>query len=100
MVPFDRLQQITERFEFLEAKMATGGGDIAALGREYSELRPVVGEIEVYRQLLQDIAEAEALLKDPEMKALAEDELPVLRERLPQVEQALRLALLPKDAAD
>ncbi len=100
MVPFDRLQQITERFEYLEARMSTGGGDIAALGREYSELRPVVAEIEVYRQLLADITEAEALLKDPEMKALAEDELPVLRERLPQVEQALRLALLPKDAAD
>ena len=100
MVPFDRLQQITERFEYLEARMSTGGGDIAALGREYSELRPVVAEIEVYRQLLADITEAEALLKDPEMKTLAEEELPVLRERLPQVEQALRLALLPKDAAD
>ncbi len=100
MVPMDRLQQITERFEYLEAKMSAGGGDIAALGREYSELRPVVAEIETYRQLRADISDAEAMLKDPEMKALAEEELPVLRERLPQVEQALRLALLPKDAAD
>ncbi len=100
MVPFDRLQQITERFEYLEAKMSTGSGDIAALGREYSELRPVVAEIEAYRQLLSDIAETEAMLKDPEMKALAEEELPVLRDRQPEVEQALRLALLPKDAAD
>ena len=100
MVSFDRLQQIRERFEFLEAKMTTGGGDIAALGREYSELRPVVAEIGVYRQLLDDIAEAEELLKDPEMRKLAEDELPVLKARLPEVEANLRLALLPKDAAD
>ena len=80
--------------------MTAGGGDIAALGREYSELRPVVAEIGVYRQLLDDIAEAEELLKDPEMRKLAEDELPVLKARLPEVEANLRLALLPKDAAD
>lgn len=100
MVPFERLQQIRERFEFLEAKLATGGGDIAALGREYSDLRPVVAEIGVYRQLLDDIAQAEALLKDPEMRSLAEEELPVLKSRLPEVEANLQLALLPKDAAD
>ena len=80
--------------------MSAGGGDIAALGREYSELRPVVAEIAAYRQLLDDISETEAMLNDPEMKALAEDELPLLRDRLPEVEQNLRLALLPKDAAD
>ena len=40
------------------------------------------------------------MLADPEMKALAEDELPDLKARLPEVEKALQLALLPKDAAD
>lgn len=100
MVPFEKLQQITERFEFLEASMATGGGDIAALGKEYSDLRPIVAEIAEYRQLLQSVSEAEAMLSDPEMKALAEEELPVLKTRLPVVENGLRIALLPKDAAD
>ncbi len=80
--------------------MATGGGDIAALGKEYADLRPVVTEIAEYRQILDDIAEAEAWAKDPEMKALADEELPVLKARLPEVEQNLRIALLPKDAAD
>ncbi len=100
MVPLEKLAQITERFEYIEAQMAAGGGDLAALGREYSDLRPVVAEIAEYRQLLGDIAEAEAMLDDPEMAELAEDELPRLRVRLPEVEQSLRLALLPKDAAD
>ena len=100
MISLDRLAQITQRFQFLEAKMAQGGGDIAALGREYSELRPVVDQIDAYRQLLDDMAEAEAMLRDPEMRALAEEELPVLKARLPQAEKALQLALLPKDAAD
>ena len=101
MVPLDRLAGITERFEFLEARMATGdGSDIAELAREYAELKPVVGTITEYRQLLTDIADAEVMLDDAELKALAEDELPRLKERLPEVEQALRLALLPRDAAD
>jgi peptide chain release factor 1 len=60
----------------------------------------VVGEIAAYRQMLADIAEAEAMRDDPEMRALAEEELPVLKARLPEVEQSLRIALLPKDAAD
>ncbi|MCP3970318.1 MAG: peptide chain release factor 1 [Rhodobacteraceae bacterium] len=100
MVPLEKLAQITERFEYLEAAMTAGSGDIAALGREYSELRPVVAEIAEYRQLLDGIAETEAMLSDPEMAELAADELPVLKERIPDVEQNLRLALLPKDAAD
>jgi len=100
MVPLDKLRQICERFEYLEAVMATGEGDIAALGREYAELRPVVAEINTYQQLLADVAEANQMLSDPEMKALAEEELPALNARLPDVEQNLRLALLPKDAAD
>ena len=93
MVPAERLAQITERFEFLEAKMAEGSGDIAALAREYSELRPVVEQIAEHRRLVAEISEAEAMLSDPEMKELAQDELPRLRARLPQVEEALQLAL-------
>ena len=80
--------------------MSTGDGDIAALGREYSELRPVVAEIAEYERLLGAIQDAEAMLSDPEMKALAEEELPQLRAEIPQLERKLRLALLPKDAAD
>ncbi len=88
MVPLDRLQQITERFEFLEAKLAQGGGDIVALGREYAQLRPVVAEIADYRQMLDAIAEAEAMRADPEMRALAEEELGDLKARLPAAEES------------
>ncbi|WP_149142231.1 peptide chain release factor 1 [Gemmobacter caeruleus] len=102
MVPFDKLDQITRRFEFLEAKLSTGAApaEIAALSREYADLKPVAAEIAAYARALDDLAEAEAMLSDPEMKALAEEELPRLRARIPEMEQALRLALLPKDAAD
>lgn len=102
MVPIERLEQITQRFEFLEAQMAEGtaGGDIATLAKEYSDLKPVVDQINAYKQLLADMEEAELMLDDPDMRELAEEELPVLKEKLPEAEQALQLALLPKDAAD
>lgn len=101
MVPVEKLEQIAQRFEFLSAQLAEGAtGDFARISREYAELKPVAAQIAAYRALLDDIAEAEAMLDDPEMRVLAEEELPRLRQRLPELETALRLALLPKDAAD
>ncbi len=102
MVPLDKLAQITQRFEFLEAKLNAGAtpAEIATLSREYSDLKPVADEIVRYRRALDDLAEAEAMLADPEMKALAEDEIPALKARIPEMEVRLQLALLPKDAAD
>ncbi|WP_415920438.1 peptide chain release factor 1 [Tateyamaria sp. SN6-1] len=100
MIPTDRLHQITQRFQYLEAAMADGSGDIAALAKEYSDLKPVVEQIAAYNRIVEDLAEAEAMLADPEMAELASEELPRLRAALPAAEEALQLALLPKDAAD
>ncbi len=102
MIPEDRLHQITQRFQYLEAAMAEGadGADIAALAKEYSDLRPVVDQIAAYRQLRADLEEAEVMLSDPDMAELAEEELPRIKAALPEAEHALQLSLLPKDAAD
>ena len=100
MITEDLLIQITQRFEYLEAQMAEGSGDIAKLAKEYSDLKPVVEEIKAYQCLVEDIAEAEAMLVDPDLHELAKEELPILREALPTLEHNLQLTLLPKDAAD
>ncbi len=102
MIAPEKLDQIIARFQFLEARLNGGlpPAEIAAVSREYSELKPVVETVQGYQRTLQDIAEAEAMLSDPEMKALAEDELPKLRDTLEQAQADVRLALLPKDAAD
>jgi len=102
MVPLDKLAQITERFEYLEARLNAGAppAEIAKISREYSDLKPVVDQIHAYCSALDDLAEAEGWLSDPEMRSLAEEELPALKSRIPEMEQALRVALLPKDAAD
>ncbi|MGB7244884.1 MAG: peptide chain release factor 1 [Sulfitobacter sp.] len=102
MIPVDRLQQITERFEFIEASLAAGraGADIAALSKEYSDLRAVVDQINSYRQLMVELDAARAMLDDPDMAELAREELPILEAAIPAAETALQLALLPKNAAD
>ena len=102
MVPLQKLEQIHQRYEFLEAQMSAGisGEEIAKLSKEYSQLKPVVETIEEYKSLLSDLQEAEVMMADPDMRQLAEEEIPVLKARVPEVEKLLQLALLPKDAAD
>ena len=100
MVPEDRLIQIDQRFQYLEAAMSDGKGDIAKLAKEYSSLKPVVEQITHWRQIRDGIEDARAMLNDPDMKDLAEEELGDLQEKLPEVEHALQLALLPRDEAD
>jgi peptide chain release factor 1 len=102
MLPSDTLDQIIARFDFVGARLEAGASpaEIAQLSKEYSDLKPVVDEINAWRTAVADAAQAEEWLADPEMRALAEAELPVLRARIPEMEDRLRLALLPKDAAD
>ena len=100
MLPLDRLDEILQRFKFVEAQMAAGGADVAALGKEYAELRPVAEGVEEYRRVLDAEAEAKAMLADAEMRELAEQELADLAARREALESELRLALIPRDAAD
>ena len=102
MLPEDRLVQIVQRFEFLEAQLNAGPApdQIARISREYAELKPVVEQIARWQAARDGLAAAEAMLADPELRELAEDELARLRDEMPVLEQALRIALLPRDAAD
>jgi peptide chain release factor 1 len=102
MIPTERLQEILDRFAFVEAKMSdvTDPSEIADLGREYASLRDVVEKIHAWNTAQSDLAGAEEMLTDPEMADLAGEEIAEIRTRLPGLEDDLRIALLPKDAAD
>ena len=106
MIPAETLDKLLQRSDALQAAMAdpakSSGDAFARLSKEYAELAPVVAGIHDYRKLVREIADLEELSTggDAEMKALAVDELPGLRGRLPEAERQLRLLLLPKDAAD
>ena len=102
MIPSQRLHEILNRFSFVEAKMneTSDPTDIAALGREYASLRGVVETIQAWQVAQDDLTAAEELQADPEFAALAAEEIANLRDRMPALEEELRIALLPKDAAD
>ena len=102
MIPTQRMHEILDRFAFIEAKMNTVSepAEIAQLGRDYAELTPVVENIRAYRQAEADLDAAREMLDDPDMRALAEEEIAGLEEQMPALEEAVRLALLPRDAAD
>jgi peptide chain release factor 1 len=102
MIPVQRMQEILERFAFIEAKMnsVTDPAEIAQLGRDYSGLLPVVATIRDWQQADTDLAAARDMLDDPDMRSLAEEEITGIETRIPALEEAVRLALLPRDAAD
>ena len=97
-----KLDRVVDRAEELRAQLTAGlsGDSFARSSRELSELEPIVARIGDLRAAERAAQEAEALLADPEMKPLAEAELFDLRSSLPALQREIRLALLPRDAAD
>jgi peptide chain release factor 1 len=97
-----KLDRITARADELRAMLTEGisGEAYVKASRELSDLEPVVARIGDLRAAERAQAEAEALLEDPEMRELAEAELRNLKEQVPELQHELRVALLPKDAAD
>ena len=100
----ENLTKIIAKYSDMEAKL----NDVAGLGREefiklskdYADLGPVIEKINDYVSAEDSIKELEVLRKDPEMKELAEMELEELKEKLPELEKIVKLALLPKDKDD
>ena len=102
-IPTERLAQITHRFAELEARMASGtleGEAFVQASRDYAELEPVAKAAAGVQAMREEIAGLTAMLADPEMKAMAEEELADLKRRLPDAEHALAIAMLPRDEAD
>ncbi len=99
-----RLQQVIDRYEEVEARMgaATATVEIIALSKEHSELRPVVDVARAVLAARQGLREAETLASagDREMAELARMEIDDLQERLPELEQQMKLLMLPKDSDD
>ncbi|TVQ84580.1 MAG: peptide chain release factor 1 [Micavibrio sp.] len=102
-----KLDQVLARHQELSALMSTGSlssEDFTAMSREYAELSPVAEKIEAYKAAQSEIDDLKTLLAEAEtegeMRQMAEDELYALEKTLPDLEQDIRIALLPKDEAD
>ncbi len=106
-VPEDKLDAVVARYRSIEQQLASGGGggpEFVKVSKEYADLGPIVQAIESLRKARADVAGAAEMMADPsldpEMKALAEQELYAGRQLLADLEKKVTVALLPKDEAD
>ena len=73
---------------------------VARLKKEQRELEPVVMAYRAYQRRRQDLEDAEALMGDPDMKELAQEEYQQAREELARLEEEIKVLLLPRDPND
>ena len=101
-IPDEKLAQVVDRFEQIEARMGatTDGDEIVQLGKDYAELKPVAEGVRKLQKVRAEMADLEEMASDPEMGAMARDELQALKSSLPKLEREVSLLLLPKDRDD
>jgi peptide chain release factor 1 len=106
MLPQDQLELILRRHAEIVARLGQTLEPAAhiALSRELAGIENVAATIRAFREREKEAAGLEDLITDPangaDMRALAEEELRTVRAKLFNLEQDLRIVLLPKDAAD
>src|SRR5712691_11446411 len=99
----DRLVRRHAELRDMMSVPASESSNFAKLSKEYSDLSPVVEAVAALRKAQAEMAELGTLAQetgDAEMRALAETELRVLDKRIPEIEQQIKVLLLPKDDAD
>ncbi|HEX5283727.1 MAG TPA: peptide chain release factor 1 [Bryocella sp.] len=104
---FDKLDQIEARYEDLgrqlgEPSLLADQKKFQTVAKQHRDLEPTVEKFREYRKLRDAIAEARAMAgdSDPDLRAMAEEELAELEPKLPTVEEDLKVLLLPKDPND
>ncbi|MBW4046002.1 MAG: peptide chain release factor 1 [Acidobacteria bacterium] len=104
---FERLEQIEARYEELGQQLAqpeiiSDQQKYQKAAKQHRDLEAVVHKFREYREVTTGIADAKAMMNetDPEIRAMAAEELATLEERLPAIEDSLKLLLLPKDPND
>ncbi len=105
-IPQDKLEKMVGRWNTIQAELNAGVNQAtyAKLTKEFAQLNPLIGTIEALRAAERERADLKALIQDPssdkEMVGMARDDLDALEPRLDELEQQLKILLLPKDAAD
>ena len=102
MIAIEKLNELEERFEYLEIKLSQplSPEEIKSVSVEYSELKIIVDNIRNYKKVIREIEDIKFIIDDPEMKVLVAEELNSLTDQLATIEEDLILALIPKDNLD
>ena len=101
----DKLKTIEQQYAELEARLAApetydDPARVARLNKEQRDLEPVVTAYRAYVKRQKDLADAQELMADPDMKELAQEEFSAAKEDLARLEEEMKLLLLPHDPND
>ena len=100
-----KLKALDLHFADIEARLGAGEtyndpALVAKLNKEQRELEPVVTAWRTYTRRQQDLADAEALMSDPELGEMAKEEYQQAKEDIAKLEDEIRILLLPRDPND
>ena len=102
---FEKLETVEKRYEELtkmisDPEVISNHTEWQKLMKEHASIEEIVLKFREYKKEKQAMEEAEELMKDPEMKELAEEEYYASKEKLPEIEEELKFLLIPKDPDD
>jgi peptide chain release factor 1 len=103
MIAREKLDMLVTRHALVEAQLSNGGSDnFVALSKELAELTPIVSHVQAFWQAQSELEAVVEMLNsgDKELSDMAFEEKPLVEARIIALEEQLRIALLPKDAAD
>ena len=102
---FQKLDEVEKRYDEITKKISdpeviAQQSQWQTFMKEHAEIEPVVLKYREYKKAKQAIEDAKEMLKDPEMKELAEIEIEENKEKLPKLEEEIKILLIPKDPND
>ena len=102
---FQRLEDVEKRYEELntlisDPDMIANQNEWKKLMKEHSDIEDIVIKYREYKKVSKDFEEAKEMLNDPEMRELAEMEYEEAKDKLPKIEEELKILLIPKDPND
>lgn len=102
---FQKLEDVEKRYEELNIKISdpeviSNQNEWKKLMKEHAEITDIVEKYREYKKVKQSLEDAKAMLDDKELRELAELEIEESKEKLPHIEEELKILLIPKDPND
>ena len=101
----DKLEAIKNRFDevselIVDPNIISDMKQYIQLNKEYKDLQPIIEAYQEYKNILSNIENSKEMLKDDEMKEMAKMELDELTPKQEELEEEIKVLLIPKDPAD
>ena len=102
---FQKLEAVEKRYEELtrlisDPEVISKQNEWKNYMKEHAELSDIVAKYREYKKVKQDFEDAKLMMEDKEMRELAEEEMLSAKDKLPVLEEELKVLLIPKDKDD